>query len=252
MATIEHESCPQPSDATTPVWRYMNFSQFVSMLEQGGLFFCQARRLRDPWEGTITMADLTEHVQFARTLQTPDAKAYLSAWGRMSVVARFVFVNCWHMSEHESEAMWKLYSLGESGVAIKSSYVDLCESLDDRICLGMVKYVDYDSARIPHLNALSPFMQKRRSFAHEREVRAIQMSSKHEGDPGVWEAVNLESLINKVYVGPLAPAWFVKLIVQVVRRYELNIPVAQSQLADKPVDWGKIEELMKEELTEKR
>ena len=38
-------------------------------------------------------------------------------------------VNCWHMSDQESDAMWKLYALAKSGIAIQSTVGGVNECL---------------------------------------------------------------------------------------------------------------------------
>jgi hypothetical protein len=43
------------------------------------------------------------------------------------------FVNCWHMDEAESSAMWKLYTYHQS-VCTKSSYSVLAGLLPDSAC----------------------------------------------------------------------------------------------------------------------
>jgi hypothetical protein len=62
------------------------------------------------------------------------------------------FISCWHMSEHESEAMWKLYLRGFEGVAVRSTYARLSSSLAESkplMYIGVVDYVDYDRFVIP-------------------------------------------------------------------------------------------------------
>src|SRR5262249_17685971 len=84
------------------------------------------------------------------------------------------FINCWHHSEYESEAMWKLYARNDEGLAIKSSLARLSQSLDvakPEIYVAAVEYLDYtDSSNVM---ADSPFLYKRRSLEHEREIRAF-------------------------------------------------------------------------------
>ena len=42
---------------------------------------------------------------------------------------RFTLVNCWHENQDESDAMWKLYSGVEDGIAIKTDFQSLSKSL---------------------------------------------------------------------------------------------------------------------------
>ena len=47
----------------------------------------------------------------------------------------------------------------------------------------MVKYIDYDTEFIDSGNFLGPFVHKRKSFAHEQEVRALVLK------PPIFEGV---------------------------------------------------------------
>ena len=40
-------------------------------------------------------------------------------------------INCWHMNDFESEAMWKLYLKSNEGIAIQSTYQRLIDSLSN-------------------------------------------------------------------------------------------------------------------------
>jgi hypothetical protein len=42
-----------PERLDVPVWRYLDFTKFVSMLENGGLFFPTVAKLHDPFEGSF-------------------------------------------------------------------------------------------------------------------------------------------------------------------------------------------------------
>jgi hypothetical protein len=73
--------------------------------------------------------------------------------------------------------MWKLYSQSGQGIAIQSTVNKLQVSLKYsgpiEIALGLVEYLDYDVAKFPSLSPFYPFVSKRKSFAHEQELRAI-------------------------------------------------------------------------------
>ena len=72
-----------------------------------------------------------------------------------------------------------------SGIAIKTNFDSFVASFitDERMHLGKVKYIDYDSEKIPEDDLLSPYLHKRNSFEHEREVRAIIQHIPPEASP---------------------------------------------------------------------
>ena len=100
------------------------------------------------------------------------------------------------------------------------------------IFIGRVSYVDYERDFIPESNALFPYLHKRKSFEHEREVRAIVPTiptkdgkvdtSQEMFDNGKYYGVDLSLLIQEVIVAPYAPEWFLELITSVVAPLQLR------------------------------
>lgn len=90
-------------------------------------------------------------------------------------------VSCWNMSDEESAALWQLYCSSQDGVVIQTTVGRLIRSLEKErrdIYIGEVKYINYVTDSIPINNALYPYLYKRISFQHERELRAIVFSLK--------------------------------------------------------------------------
>ena len=170
---------------------------------------------------------------------------------------RFTLISCWHESSHESEAMWKVYASANSGIAIKTNFHAFVESFitDEQIHIGQVKYIDYDNENIAEDDLLSPYLHKRKSFEHEREVRAIIQHVPPEAssenlpnflsselptwpdicDIGIYHDVDLNTLIQEVVVDPYAPDWLLELINSVSIRYDLQAPINKSDLAALPI-----------------
>ena len=110
--------------------------------------------------------------------------------------------------------------------------------------MGIVRYVDYETEWIPESNPLAPFLYKRKSFEHEHEVRAlippadigeILRGSMEPKESGKWVAMDLAQTIERVFIAPDAPDWFLELLQQVTKRYgNSGIPVVRSALAREP------------------
>ena len=47
-----------PPPADTILWRYMDFTKFVSLLEKRSLFFARADKLGDPFEGATPINNI--------------------------------------------------------------------------------------------------------------------------------------------------------------------------------------------------
>lgn len=234
----EHPAFEKPQDEDVRIWRYMDFTKFVSLLDRKALFFPRSDKLPDPFEGSYSkpIAEaLKGKDQLRKLLSLPYKK-----------LKKFIFINSWHMNEYESAAMWKLYLKSDEGVAIQSTFKRLVKSVDSHaehdIFIGRVKYIDYETQWFPQNNIFYAFLHKRRSFVHENELRAIvlrfrkKLPTPEEGlDVGLYIDVDLEALIENVFVSPTSPRWFSDLVVSVVKRYELNKNVIQSSLAKGPV-----------------
>ena len=143
--------------------------------------------------------------------------------------------------------MWKLYLKSDEGIAVQSSYRKLRDSIidDEKIYLGLVKYIDYETEWIQVGNVLSPFVHKRKSFEHEREIRAIVVKwpigekgldfDRETISHGVKIRVDIERLIERIYVAPSSPEWFADLVRGLVRKYGYDFEVVHSNLDAQPL-----------------
>ena len=227
---------PPPDDAV--LWRYMDFVKFVSLLEQNSLFFPRADRLDDPFEGYFPISSLKRRVSPA------EATEIFNIYKGLTSVT---LISCWHESLHESEAMWKLYSKETDGIAIRTDFDSLRKSFtgSQRMRFGRINYIDHEADYPDTTSFWSPFLQKRKSFAHEHEVRVIIQEFPPEQifdltplyDAGNYYEVDLSILIHEVVVAPYAPDWLVKLVQSVAVRYKLKALVNKSRLGDPPT-WG--------------
>jgi len=109
----------------------------------------------------------------------------------------------------------------------------------------MVRYLDYNKDWIPENNILAPFLYKRKSFEHERELRAIynlsnikdfkelEIKNRFIVD-GRWIDVDLDKFIEKIFISPNSPNWFLEIVKSIVQLYKLNLPVLRSSLEEEP------------------
>ena len=158
---------PPPDDAV--LWRYMDFTKFVSLLERDALFFSRPDLLGDPFEGSLSPVT---SAAFPQDLKAGPIRVQDIDFRQVGRIAR---VNCWHLGEFESEAMWRLYAREREGVAIKTVFTRFKDAFvgEEEVVASMVRYRDYRTESIPYGNFLFPLLHKRISFQHEREVRAL-------------------------------------------------------------------------------
>jgi len=171
------------------------------------MFFPRLSSLTDPLEGFLSRPTV-EMIKSMPDDITPEEQRRREeiANHNLSVMRLgrdILFVSSWHLSPYESAAMWKLYLRSGEGVAIQSTVQRMMEAFretPEAVYLGMVKYVDYDKEQIPWDNTFYLALHKRRSFEHEREIRAIVM--RPEIIEGITVPVNVDTLIELVYVAP--------------------------------------------------
>lgn len=239
----EHPNFEPPEDDAV-LWRYMDFTRFVSLLETKSLFFARADILGDPFEGAYSKVNVALRPVLYKGKIPESGLRQIAAFNKEA--RRFTTVNCWHEADHESTAMWRLYSREHDGIAIKTEFRSLSQSFtcSDSIYIGKVNYVDYDTTFIPEGSSFFPYLHKRQSFEHEREVRAITQKfpardgkidlSQEVYALGTYYAVDLSVLIQEVIVAPHAYSWFMRLVQLVAARYGLRAPVSRSGLAEPP------------------
>lgn len=299
-----HPVFTPPPNPNVKIWRYMDFAKYVSLLIQGALWFSRIDRLQleDRFEGSSSRLNLTilrselEKFDLPRTeierLTRPPEVSTRSHENS--------YVNCWHMNQRESAAMWKLYARSGDAIAVQSTYSRLHASLPDKadirqvvpanieyhnpgqteigvdehgnkivmriaeVYLGTIHYIDYDvepmipghwpdGSPIPltQFPDLVPLKYKRKSFEHEKELRAIiwNMPLLESGEDenkygprlvpnlaaGQIVRLSLDDLIENVYVAPTAPPYFHKVVASVTSLYGLEREPIRSSLADDPL-----------------
>jgi hypothetical protein len=241
-----------PDDENIKIWRYMDFTKFVEMINSQTLFFSRSDKFEDKYEGFhLGVAKIA--AAFERITGDKSSKAAIEHMTLMENVRKSLplcgNINCWHMNEYESSAMWKSYVKHDEGIAIQSTFKKLKDSLsnnEEKIEFSTVKYIDYEKAE-GKWGPESAFIHKRKSFEYEKELRALILKIdswkefkndpedyKKKEMPGIKCNVNLLTLIENIYIAPTAPKWFSDLAKDILEKYELNLPIKQSELEEDP------------------
>lgn len=224
------------------IWRYMDFTAFVSMLDKSALHFSRVDMLDDPFEGSFPRVNVELRAQtFGDKMPKKEIKL-LSEFYKEFV--KHTFVNCWHINNTQSAAMWKLYLKSNEGIAIRSTFGGLKECLNKSkkydVYIGKVKYIRYFKDVIPE-GTLYPYFHKRRSFEHEKELRAViqEFYGDTKGDidwdkfpkkAGLYVPVNLDTLIDRIILAPSCPSWQKSVVKSVLVKYGVNKHVSLSRL----------------------
>jgi len=233
----------------------MDLSKLLYLLSQEALPFVRLDLFEDKFEGyvpqgnMIVAADLKDFPPGQQVLTAEKLNKNLRNLARKA--RQIIFVNCWHINEHESAAMWKLYLQSPEGVAIRSTFGRLKSSLGaapQKVEIGKVEYLDYQSARVDTaiIDMMALSMRKRKSFEHEQELRAIHWDKTESWDIILDKSpknskeiipisVHLDTLIEDVFVAPSSRPSYKTLVTSVLEKYGFNKPVRQSSLAEDPI-----------------
>lgn len=245
MAPVStHDDFFQPENLNLPVWRYVDFAKFVSMLKNRALYFSRLGLLGDPFEGSLAYCD-AKRITDALSERFPGEaeKMIRGLDGGFKSMLQESYVNCWHLNEHESEAMWRCYGKGGDAIAIRSTYGALKELLPSRVesrelYLGTVRYLDHLNEsmvwREELLNFFTPIMYKSRSLDFEKEVRAVLWKPNEPAVDGVLVHVELQELVERIIVAPDSEPWYQEVVQEVVARFGYGFEVARSSIDAAP------------------
>ena len=106
------------------------------------------------------------------------------------------------------------------------------DAIDRDVEIGRIIYRDY-ALNPPEIN--DAIWTKRLSFEYEHEVRIriLPPNGLQENPPEfMMLPVDLEKLIESVYVSPMSKTWFLDVVRDVLRRYGINKLVFHSTLDD--------------------
>jgi hypothetical protein len=231
-----------PKSEQAVIWRFMDFTKFLSILDRRCLFFPRSDKLGDPFEGS---APFKNWKKLGKTEKHGGVEFFAHGVNEIEHRKKSredLYVSCWCMKKYESAAMWGLYTQVNQGVAIKSTVEHLHKSLPskylgDCLFLGVVNYINFNEEAMREEDVVTNrLFYKRKSFEHEAEMRAILIASP--GGPfspnenGLDILVDLETLIDQIYVGPGSPDWFLDLVKSTSLKFGIKKEIIRTSLDD--------------------
>ncbi len=217
-----------PENPDTIVWKYLDLSKFLDLLISRKLFMSRSDKFEDQYEGTFSEPTYEEIKKLAAN--NPEFLSYYKSH-REKVV-----VSSWHINEYESFAMWQIFTQNSEGLAIQSTIGRLQKALevekDFKQYIGEVNYIDYKKEYIPFDDMFFPFLFKRKSFQYEREVRILADLSEQEIkiNDGLKIDVDINQLIEKIYIHPKSENWYKKLVIELVDKLGFDFKIEKSDL----------------------
>lgn len=221
----------------------MDIAKFIWLLKNQKLHMARLDLLNDPHEGSIPGPLAKIRDQKLMESGSEELASQIPVINRQ--FRKSMYVNCWHLGNAESEAMWRLYCPDGNGVAIRTTYSKLIDSInnDEQLYIGKVTYIDYSSQGFDLNNGFYPVMHKRISFKHEQEVHIVKSLPKYwsvDSPPsphGIKIDWQLNFAIEEIYVNPYAPEYYYDSVRSVVESInpEMKERVMWSSMKAAPV-----------------
>lgn len=234
-----------PADAH--VWRYMRYAKFLHLLTSRSLYLARLGRMTDPFEGHLPRRVLREYGEMTSGIvglgvvgmAVVGADQSVGVQEQQDIAARRaqdLFLNCWHVNDVESEAMWELYGGRGATIAIRSTISRIEDAIrtPEEMKIGAVKYIRFDRDEVDAQDFYAPVFHKRKSFEHEREVRLVAHRPGSTADSLLVE-VDLSRLLESVWLAPGTPENMQECVQTILAKFDLNgVPVRGSYLDKRP------------------
>lgn len=190
-------------------------------------FFVEAVK-NPPSEYKADVSDQYAHEEATRLLSEAETT--------LAKQKRETYVSCWHIANHESFLMWKVYANNRpDSVCIKTNLIRVRNCLGKQYRIGIVRYIDFKNT-FPDVNF--PFLYKRAAFLQENEarifVRSHDVGPGFDTGPGFYVDIDPEALVDEVLVSPEAPQWLVDNIKRVIELSDVAIRFRVSDLNEEP------------------
>ena len=225
---LDNPNIKLPEDPETIVWKYLDLSKFLDLLLSKKLFMSRSDKFEDQYEGTFSEPTFEEIRKLS--IDNPDFLNYYKTHREK------VAISSWHINEYESFAMWQIFTQNSEGLAIQSTIGRLQKALQPeehfQQYIGEVNYIDYKKEYIPFDDLFFPFLYKRKSFQYEREVRIISDVTQNnlKLNDGLKINVDVNLLIEKIYIHPKSENWYNNLVIQLVAKLGFDISIEKSDL----------------------
>ena len=217
------------------LWRYMDLSKFVSMIEKNVLWLARADTFRDRHEGRFPDEMRKTIEQAYEGFDDNDKSPVKDADDFQDYLLKNTFISCWHKNFDENMVMWEIYGRDNNALAIQTTVGNLKKSINASNLTGhslKLKSVIYQ--RADEISGVLPyedcFFRKRPHFYFEEEVR-ISLDTYSRDNPSKKTAfghelpVHINGLLEKILIHPDSPDWFLDVIDSITKKYEVHAPV---------------------------
>jgi len=236
----------------TVIWRYVGLDKFLDLLVSQELFFSNAAKMSDKYEGLIPKRNQDYLLKSIKnnglSLEAAEHERQIRL-KEIHSLKELTLLNCWTISQSESYALWKIYLGGsKSGVAIRTTVSKLERAIKkgnnsfiDEIFISKVKYTNF--IKNEPENRFNIITTKNKFYDYEKELRLFIFHYPHSEDGikppydisiGRRLKVDLNELIDQIYLSPFVGKWFDNTLMEILTKVNpiLSQKIKNSEILD--------------------
>lgn len=227
----------------------MDLWKFINLLDVQALWFSRLDVLqkKERFEGIISSKTIENDLNFLMK-KYPDAeKRIIEDIKTNDQWSKCLLVNCWGKGEDEDIYKWKNYlECHVGGIAIQTTYEKFKKCFSENkynVYSANVNYIDFEKE--PQPTEIPPFrtvLYKNKSFIWEQELRVVvTIGNAYQGEQfgvinnitenGIYIKVNLDELIDNIYLSPKTTSSFIKTIKNLLTNYKIYKEIKKSKFS---------------------
>lgn len=212
------------------LWRYLDYFKFEDLIRTQCLYYSRLDKFVDKLEGVSPFSCIRAIILDSGENEERKREILRLYRIRMDRNREVGFASCWHINESLNYEMWDSYGHKSSNsIAIRTTEKKVCSAIKKSRFTFLNEPVQYFDEPYFNQNAYwFPTMFKRNEFKNEQEFRSI-LFAHGISLGGIRVKVNLNDLIDRIYVHPNASKDFFKDVRNFVKANGLQIQVRQER-----------------------
>ncbi|MEP7376541.1 MAG: hypothetical protein ABI675_24295 [Chitinophagaceae bacterium] len=208
------------------LWRYLTRFKFEDLIKSSTLFFARLDQFTDNLEGIAPFSSMKAILCDSQKNREQKLEAVRLYRIRMLNNRKSGFAVCWHLNTKLNYQMWDAYGHGSTeSLCIQTDPSKLENILAKNSIPVLNEPIQYFDEPYFNQNVYwFPTLFKRSRYKNEQEFRSIIFGWGYQ-KPFLKVRINLQDMVNKIYLHPNASKSFSKQITQLVKSKRLNIPI---------------------------
>jgi len=230
-----HFEVDKELDNTQKLWRYMDLSKFISLLNEKALWLARVDTFRDKQEGRFPDEMRKIFEKFYTGFEKEDVSPIKSVEDFLDFVRKNTFISCWHKNSDENMVMWEIYGRDTKALAIQTTVERFKNSIDPSNLFGnslLLKNVLYQQAEqiSGMLRREECYFIKRPHYSHEAEARICldvysDFFPTKDTPQGYYLPVLINGLIEKILIHPDSPDGFMDDVKSITKKFNVHAPL---------------------------